>query len=142
MVRIFLDTNVLLDLILKREPNYTSIAQACELVVRNDDTLVISGLSIVNAHYIIKKIAHIPEALIRATLGNICNACEVVALTPTVTMKSLVSAFPDFEDATQYFCALENDCDIILTYNKKDFVHSTIPVLTTAEFLAGYKLRL
>jgi predicted nucleic acid-binding protein len=108
MMRIFIDTNVLLDLILKREPNYTSIAQ-------------------------------VSESIIRATLGNICNTCEIVALTSTVTMRSLVSAFPDFEDATQYFCALENGCNVILTYNKKDFVHSTIPILTTAEFLVGYK---
>jgi predicted nucleic acid-binding protein len=139
MMRIFLDTNVLLDLILKREPNYTSIAQICELAFRKGDTLVISGLSIVNAHYIVKKIAQTSESIIRTTLGNICNTCEIVALTPTVTMRSLVSAFLDFEDATQYFCALENDCHVILTYNKKDFVHSTIPILTTAEFLAGYQ---
>jgi predicted nucleic acid-binding protein len=139
MMRIFLDTNVLLDLILKREPNYISIAQICELAFRKDDTLVISGLSIVNAHYIVKKLAQTSESIIRTTLGNICNTCEIVALTPTVTMRSLVSAFSDFEDATQYFCALENDCHVILTYNKKDFVHSTIPVLTAAEFLAGYQ---
>ncbi|MDR2802630.1 MAG: PIN domain-containing protein [Prevotellaceae bacterium] len=139
MMRIFIDTNILLDLILKREPNYTSIAQVCELTFRKGDILVISSLSIVNAHYIVKKLAQVSESVIRATLGNICNTCEIVALTPTVTMKSLVSAFPDFEDATQYFCALENDCNVILTYNKKDFVHSTIPVLTATEFLTGYK---
>jgi predicted nucleic acid-binding protein len=139
MMRIFLDTNVLLDIILKREPNYTSVAQVCELAFKSGDTLVISGLSIVNAHYVVKKIARVPEAIIRAILGNICNACEVVALTSTVTMKSLVSVFSDFEDATQYFCALENSCDVILTYNKKDFAHSTIPILTATEFLVGYK---
>jgi predicted nucleic acid-binding protein len=138
-MRIFIDTNVLLDLILKREPNYTSIAQVCELAFRKGDSLVISGLSIVNAHYIVKKIAQVSENVIRATLGNICNTCEIVSLTPTATMRSLVSAFSDFEDATQYFCALENGCNVILTYNKEDFVHSAIPILTTAEFLTSYK---
>ena len=45
-MRIFLDTNVLLDIILKREPNYTSAAQVCEIALREGDTLVISNLSI------------------------------------------------------------------------------------------------
>jgi predicted nucleic acid-binding protein len=138
-MRIFLDTNVLLDIILKREPNYTSAAQICEIALRKGDALVISNLSIVNAHYIVKRITHVPENIIRTALYNICSTCEIVALTDTVTMRSLLSEFPDFEDATQYFCALENNCDVILTYNKKDFAHSNIPILTSSEFLVGYK---
>jgi predicted nucleic acid-binding protein len=44
----------------------------------------------------------------------------------------------DFEDALQYYCACDNDCDIIVTRNKKDFDFSTIEVLTPEEFLQKY----
>ena len=45
--------------------------------------------------------------------------------------------FPDFEDGLQYYSAIENDIDIIITRNKKDFKNSKLPVLTAKEFLAG-----
>jgi predicted nucleic acid-binding protein len=45
--------------------------------------------------------------------------------------------FSDFEDGLQYYSALENNVDIILTRNKKDFKNSKIPVLTAKEYLAA-----
>jgi len=44
--------------------------------------------------------------------------------------------FPDFEDGLQYYSAIENSVDIIITRNKKDFKRSKLPVLTAKEFLA------
>jgi len=44
--------------------------------------------------------------------------------------------FTDFEDGLQYYSAIENEIDVIITRNKKDFKNSKIPVLTAKEFLA------
>jgi predicted nucleic acid-binding protein len=60
---------------------------------------------------------------------------EVLPLDDKVLELALVSDFKDFEDAIQYHTALENDIDIIITRNKKDFKNSKIPVLTAKEYL-------
>ena len=48
---------------------------------------------------------------------------------------SLASNFPDFEDAIQYYTALENEIECIITRNKKDFINASIPLLTAKEYL-------
>ena len=137
-MRIFIDTNILIDLLIKRHPNYLGIAKIFDIAIKRKDTIVISNLSIVNAHYVVKKITGVQEEHLRIALHNICTTCEIAPLNAGVTMKSLVSAFKDFEDATQYYCALENVCDVIVTNNKKDFKLSSLPVMSSAEFLDSY----
>ena len=134
-MRLFIDTNVLIDLLVKRAPVYVSVAQMFDTALLRKDKLVISNLSIVNAHYIVKKLAGVTEQDLRIALHNICITCEIASFTPSITMKALVSTFKDFEDATQYYCALENNCDVILTNNIKDFNLSSLPVMTVKEFL-------
>ena len=72
-MRIFVDTNILIDLLVKRMPSYVSVAQMFDkaLLLRKDK-LVISNLSIVNAHYIVKKLAGVTEQSLRSALHNIC----------------------------------------------------------------------
>jgi len=48
--------------------------------------------------------------------------------------------FKDFEDGLQYFSAIENDQDIIITRNLKDFKNSKIPSMTAEQFLKSYKI--
>ena len=137
-MRIFIDTNILIDLLIKRQPTYLSVAKLFDTAIKRKDAIVISNLSIVNAHYVVKKITDVQEEALRTALYNICTTCEIVPLNVGITMKSLISAFKDFEDATQYYCALENVCDVIVTNNKKDFKISSLPVMTSTEFLDSY----
>ncbi|MDR0725939.1 MAG: PIN domain-containing protein, partial [Prevotellaceae bacterium] len=60
-------------------------------------------------------------------------------LNSDVVEKALNSNFKDFEDALQYFCALQSNCEVILTRNSKDFKLSPIPIMTANEFLEQYK---
>ena len=138
-MRIFIDTNILIDLLIKRNPSYSNVVRMFDFVLKRKDTIVISNLSIVNAHYVVKKIAGVEESALRTALHNICTTCEIAPFTVGTTIKSLVSAFKDFEDATQYFCALENSCHVIVSNNAKDFKLSILPVMTAAEFLIGYQ---
>jgi predicted nucleic acid-binding protein len=140
-MRLFIDTNILIDLLVRREPSYSSVAKIFDIALERKDTIVISNLSIVNAHYIVKKITGVQESALRTALHNICTTCEIASFTPSITMKSLVSAFKDFEDATQYFCAVENNCDVIITNNEKDFNFSTLPVMNAAEFFISYQIK-
>lgn len=53
--------------------------------------------------------------------------------------KGLNSDFSDFEDAVQYFSALQSGCTVIITRNGKDFRKSTIPIMTADEYLKSIK---
>ena len=139
-MKIFIDTNILIDLLVKRQPSYSTVVKVFDIALKRKDTIVISNLSIINAHYIVKKLANVQEATLRIALHNICTTCEIVPLNVNITVKSLVSAFKDFEDATQYYCALENACDVIITNNKKDFKFSSLPVMDPADFFGNYLL--
>ncbi len=62
---------------------------------------------------------------------------ELLSLDDKITELALSDdSFPDFEDRLQYYSAMENQIEIIITRNKKDFKNSKIPVLTAKEFLA------
>ena len=62
---------------------------------------------------------------------------EVAGLDETIIEKGLNSAFTDFEDSLQYFCALNTECNVLLTRNQKDFKEYAIPVMSADEFLSG-----
>ncbi|GHT16337.1 twitching motility protein PilT [Bacteroidia bacterium] len=137
MKKIFIDTNVLLDLLLKREPHYACTALVFDWAVKhknNGVALLISSQSIINAHYILKK--QIKEEILRAALNNICVTCEIIDLNKDILVKSFSSPFGDFEDATQHVCALTADSDVILTNNERDFRNAIIPVMNADEFWA------
>ena len=137
-MRIFIDTNILIDLLIKRNPSYLSVARIFDIAFKRKDVIVISNLSIINAHYVVKKIAGVKESALRTVLHNICTSCEIAPLTVGVTIKSLASAFKDFEDGIQYFSALANNCNIIVTNNLKDFKLSSLPVMNAGDFLIDY----
>ena len=61
----------------------------------------------------------------------------VVGVDEVIIEKGLSSTFTDFEDALQYYCALEGDCQVIITRNAKDFKASTLPVMTPTEYLTS-----
>jgi hypothetical protein len=60
---------------------------------------------------------------------------NVLPLDDKITDLALNSEFRDFEDAIQYYTAIENDQDIIITRNPQDFKESKIPVMTAGEFI-------
>jgi predicted nucleic acid-binding protein len=139
MTNIFIDTNVLIDLLAKREPRYYDAACLFELSYRQEVRLALSSLSLVNAHYVLKK--SISEQKIREKLHHICSnsVCRAIPLTQDIVAKALLSPFKDFEDAVQYFSALAASSDFIITSNEKDFKNSNIPVVNATGFLAFHQ---
>jgi len=136
-MNIFLDTNVLIDLIDKREPFYNEIAIIASLAENKKVKLAASSLSFVNAVYVISR--NIEERIVLDALKKFRIICEVSTIDEIVIDKSLISNFDDFEDAVQYFSAVHHQSEVILTRNKKDFKNSEIPVMTPTEFLISIK---
>lgn len=137
--RLFIDTNVMLDLLGERIPHYDSIAKIATLADKGDVSIIVSAISYATAFYLLRKFESTEK--LKEKLRKFKIISEVSDLDDTVIEKGLISKFSDFEDSLQYHCALKADCSIILTRNQKDFKGSEIPVMSADEYLKSIKLK-
>lgn len=137
MKNLFLDTNIVLDLLAYRMPFYTEAAKLFSLADKKKLKLSISSLCLAEANYILSK--QNPEMEIRKILRKFKVLVNVLPLDDKITDLALNSDFKDFEDAIQYFTAIENDQDLIITRNQPDFKESKIPIMTAGEFIKSLK---
>ncbi len=133
MEKVFVDTNVIIDLLSKREPFYKEAQDLFTLGDKKEIQLCISSLSFANAYYSIAK--HHKAIDAKKYLSKFKVLVSVLSLDDKAIELSLASDFEDFEDGLQYFVAMDNEVDTIITRNKKDFKNSKIPVLTAGEYL-------
>jgi len=133
MENIFVDTNIIIDLLAKRNPFYKDAQELFTLSDKKEIQLCISSLSFANAYYSIVK--HHKEVDAKKYLAKFKVLVKVLPLEDKAIELALASDFNDFEDGLQYFVAMDNESDIIITRNKKDFKKSKIPVMTAGEYL-------
>jgi len=137
-MRIFIDTNIIIDLLAKREPFYNESQKIFSLSDTNEVELFISSLSLVNTYYILNDVMKIKNA--RSILGKFKVLIQSNPLSDKIVELALNDEkFKDFEDGIQYYSALESQCELIVTRNLKDFKNSRIPVLSPKEFIAKRK---
>lgn len=135
MSRIFLDSNVILDLLGERVPFFDSIAKVATLADQKKLTLIVSPLSFTTVDYVLNKYETSESVLNKLRKFKIiCQLCEV---NDDIIDKALNSNFKNFEDAVQYFTAQQSNCSVIITRNGKDFKNSTIPIMTAEEYLSS-----
>ncbi len=133
MENIFVDTNIIIDLLAKREPFYKDAQDLFTLSDKKEIQLCISSLSFANTYYSIVK--HHKDIDAKKYLAKFKVLVKVLPLEDKAIELALASNFNDFEDGLQYFVALDNISDIIITRNKKDFKNSKIPVMTAGEYI-------
>ena len=133
MTRAYLDTNILVDLVLSRKEFLPDAQRVFVLGYANEAHLMVSALSFVNTVYLSKKYKF-PTDEVMAKLRMIADFVDVVDLRGQNVVNMLDSGWKDYEDATQYRSAVEEQADFIVTRNKKDYKASSIEVLTPAEF--------
>lgn len=136
-MKLFLDANVVLDLMLKRQPFFDNIAKIITVAEHKNYKLYISSVTFVNVNYVACKFTDKKNVL--ESLKMLRIVFGVLSVSETEIDKALYSKFNDFEDAVQHYCAVKNNCDCIITRDLKDFKNSEIPVMTTTEFLASIK---
>ncbi|MFT5580886.1 MAG: putative nucleic acid-binding protein [Psychromonas sp.] len=135
MSRLLIDTNIVIDLLAKREEFYSEAATLFSLADKGELTLFVSALTFANTNYILTKLLSEKES--RAILRKFKVLVETLSLDDKVTELALSdNNFPDFEDGLQYYSAIENNIDIIISRNRKDFKNSKLPVMTGLEFLS------
>ncbi len=134
MKRLFIDTNILIDLLAKREPFYEETAMLFSLADKKLIEISVSSLTIANTAYTVLRQKNSREA--KSIIRKLRLIVRVLSLDDKIVGLALNDElFSDFEDGLQYFTAIENNQDIILTRNLKDFRNSKLPVMTARQFL-------
>ncbi len=137
MKSLFVDTNIVLDLLAHRMPYYTDAAKLFSLADRKEIKLSVSALCLADINYILSK--QNLEMDVRGILRKFKVLVDVLPFDDKIIDLALNSEFRDFEDAIQYFTAIENEQDLIITRNQPDFKESKIPVMNAGEFIKTIK---
>jgi predicted nucleic acid-binding protein len=132
MKKVFLDTNIIVDLIADRKPFSKYSIEIFKKAEEKRIKLFTSSHSIATTHYLLKK--YLEEKILRDVLYNLLDYVTVIAVDTDVLKKGLRSKHKDFEDSIQILCASTIEkIDCIVTRNTKDFRDSEILVLTPDE---------
>jgi len=134
MKRLFIDTNIVIDLLSRREPFYEEAAYLFSLADKKIIELSISSLTVANTSYtLLRQTNSISAKEILRKLRLIINILPLDDKIIGIALND--NSFDDFEDGLQYFTAVENNQDLIITRNLKDFKKSDLPVMTAHQFL-------
>ena len=134
MKRVFVDTNILVDLLADRYPFGKFAIEIFDRAEKRQVDLFTSSHSYATTYYLLKK--HVEEATLRAALLSLSDLIEIISVDADIIKKSLLSKHKDFEDAIQIFAAnAVNSLDFIVTRNIKDFKNAGVPVLPPDELL-------
>lgn len=132
--KLFLDTNVVIDFLAKREPFGKDVYALFQEKESLNIDFYISALSFTTIYYVLRK-GNTHIQLIEL-LKNLRLFIQVLPTDDKTVEESLNSEFKDFEDAIQYYTALRSHADVIITRNEKDYFLSEIPVLSPGNYLA------
>lgn len=133
-MRVFLDTNVLLDTLVVRDNPQFARNAATILSLGENGTLELrmSVLSVPTIAYVLKNMS--PSAK-KTIIGDLVDIVEVLPSLPEHVTNMLAGQISDIEDALQVQSAVEGRCDVIVTRNIHDFRQSEIPAITADDLL-------
>lgn len=137
MKAVFCDINFILDIFLKREPFYYSASKLFKKIEDKKLKGCLCALSFPTLFYLLSKELSREKAI--KTLEKIRIVFSGATVDQKVIDLSLASDFKDFEDAVQYYSAVQVKADCLITRNKDDYIDNKIPTLTPEEFLALFE---
>ncbi len=134
MKKVFVDTNIIIDLIADRRPFSKFAIEIFKMAEEKKLRLYTSSHSIATTHYLLKK--YINEKELREVIYSLLDYMQLIAVDIDVIKKGLKSKHKDFEDAIQINCAyaVEN-LDCIVTRNIKDFKGAEVQILAPDELI-------
>ena len=137
-MKVLVDTNVVLDVLLKQAPFFKDSIVIFQLSNSRYINGVLAAVSMTNVFYLLRKtkksIAEIYQILDKLTV-----LFEIAPLTEFTVASALALRWKDFEDAVQFVTARESKVEIIITRNKADYKSSDIPCMSPNEFIAYLK---
>ena len=134
MKKIFVDTNIMIDLLSRREPFFEEAASLFSLADKKQIELTVSSLTIANTSYALLRQMDPNNA--KSILRKLRLIVNILSLDDKIIGLALNdNTFADFEDGLQYFTAIENGQELIITRNLKDFKNSKLPTMTAKQFI-------
>lgn len=132
-MKIFIDANVILDVLGKRPAFYQSSAHVLSYIEKNNITAVVAAHSVTTIYYLLAK--HFGRARANAALLDLLHLIKVAAVDEDVLKEALSLHWGDYEDAVQAVAAIKAKCTHFITRNVKDFLNLTLEVQTPEEFV-------
>ena len=132
-MKLFLDANVLLDVLAQREPWVHDSAALLSLVDTGQVQGFVAAHTITTLHYLLSK--HLSRKKASTALVDLVDLVTIATVDASVIQKGLSLGWHDFEDAVQAVCALEIEADYFVTRNPQDFSALSIPVVNPSEVL-------
>jgi predicted nucleic acid-binding protein len=134
MKKLFIDTNIVIDLLSRREPFFEEAAELFSLADKKQVELSVSSLTIANTGYALLRQMDSNRA--KSVLRKLRLIIKVMPLDDKIIGLALNDdTFSDFEVALQYFTAIECEQELIITRNLKDFKNSKLPTMTAKQFI-------
>jgi predicted nucleic acid-binding protein len=135
MKKLFIDTNIVLDLLSRREPFFEEAAELFSLADKKQVELSVSSLTIASTSYALLRQMDSNKA--KSVLKKLRLILKILPLDDKIIGLALNDeTFSDFEDGLQYFTAIEGEQELIITRNLKDFKNSKLPTMTAKQFIA------
>jgi len=136
MTKLLIDNNIVIDLLAQTEAFYQSAARVFSMGDKGKLDLYVSSLTFANTNYILSR--QKSNAEVREILRRFKILVKVMPLTDKIIDLALNDRyFRDFEDGIQYYTAIENNLDIIITRDLPGFKESKIPVMSADGFLSS-----
>ena len=134
-MRLFLDTNVVLDVLAAREPHWKASARVLAAIDKPRVVGLVAAHSITTIYYLLSK--HLTRTRARAAVVELLGLVQTAAVDHEVLLHALSLGWNDFEDAVQAAAALGSKATHLITRNPRDFARLTIPVLSPEEFVVS-----
>lgn len=132
-MRLLFDTNIILDIALKRDPFYLDSANAFKKIDNKTTFGFVTATTITDIYYIAKK--DIGHSIAIEFISNLIQFVDLIGIDKEIILDALTSKMADFEDSIQSVASNYNGIDFILTRNIKDFIDSRVKALTPVEFI-------
>lgn len=136
-MRVLVDTNVLLDVLARREPFYAAAAEIWSLAERGEIHAVVSAISFNNVYYVIRRAEGRAKA--ERAMRLIRDVFESVPPDGQLINQAIDGGLDDFEDAIQFHSAVRAKAAGLVTRNPDHFPKSDLPILSPEEFLALWR---
>lgn len=132
-MRVLLDTNVIIDVLAKREPFYRDALMVLKYSEMGRITGIITASCVTDIMYILRKYLQAPQ--LRKSVQSLVSILDVCDVTKEDILQAFALEMADYEDALQAQCASKSDTQYVITRNTKDFINSPINAIEPEKFL-------
>jgi predicted nucleic acid-binding protein len=133
-MKVFFDTNVVLDLLDEARPNHLSSAAILSVARRGLLKVCVSTQSIIDASYVQTQSSGVAVEQFRSAIRLLTSTAIITYIEKMDIDLATSCQIPDYEDAAQIACALDSSCDAIISNDSRIARHTSLPVYTPKAF--------